>query len=185
MVNQKFLRCLVLLLVFVAFGAMVACFGLSTNHGPFGESAVWAQDFKPLDKPPAGQTYVGEKTCASCHFEQDLVWRKTKHAKGFEILPAKYREDKSCLKCHATGFGEETGFKSLDSTPALAGTSCEACHGPGSEHTKIGKQFFGKELTEAQKKYVASSIYKFQPKNVCAECHLAQAHKKHPAYDKE
>jgi len=185
MAKQRFVRCLVLLLVFVAFGAMAGWFGPSANHCPFGVSAVLAQDQKPLDKPPAGQTYVGEKTCASCHFDQDLTWRKTKHAKGFEILPAKYHEDKSCLKCHSTGFGEETGFKSLESTPALVGTSCEACHGPGSEHAKVGKQFFGKELTEAQKKFVGSSIYKIQPKNVCVECHLAQTHKKHPPYEKE
>ena len=46
---------------------------------------------QPLAKPPEGQTYVGTKECAACHFEQFMTWRTTPHAKGFEILPAKYR----------------------------------------------------------------------------------------------
>jgi hypothetical protein len=152
-----------------------------------GVSVLFAQDLKPLDKPPTGQTYVGEKTCSSCHFDQNLTWRKSKHAKGFEIVPEKYRSDKTCLKCHTTGYGEETGFKSPDDTPGLVGTSCEACHGPGSKHSEIAKQYTagGKELTDPQKKYVSSTIYKMQPQNICVTCHLAQSHKKHPEYTKE
>src|SRR6516162_5770834 len=67
------------------------------------------QAAKPLDKPPAGQTYIGSKECSSCHFDQFLTWRETKHAQGFHILPAKYQEDKTCLKCHVTGHGEAGG----------------------------------------------------------------------------
>jgi hypothetical protein len=169
----------------LALAVYVGVFHAPSANSPLDLPTATAQDLKPLEKPPAGQTYVGEKVCSSCHFEQNLAWRKSKHSKGFEILPAKYRADKSCLKCHATGFGEETGFQSVEATPALVGTSCEACHGPGSKHTEMGKQFTGKELTDAQKKYVASSTHKFLPQNICATCHLAQAHKKHPAYDKE
>jgi hypothetical protein len=153
-------------------------------QSPDGQPLLWAQDQKPLDKPPADQTFVGEKTCASCHFDQDLAWRKTKHAKGFQDLPEKYRQDKSCLKCHATGFGAATGFKSVEETPALQGTSCEACHGPGSKHAAMAKSTLGKEPTPEQKKYYASSIYKVLPKNVCLECHEMQGHKKHPDYQK-
>jgi hypothetical protein len=157
---------------------------VATVQSPDGPPLLWAQDLKPLDKPPADQTYVGEKTCASCHFDQDLAWRKTKHAKGFQDLPEKYRQDKSCLKCHATGFGTATGFKSIEETPALQGTSCEACHGPGSKHAAMAKTTLGKELTAEQKKYYASSIYKVLPHAACIECHVVQGHKKHPDYVK-
>ena len=87
-----------------------------------------AQDtsLKPLEKPPEGQTYTGSKQCAACHFDQYLVWRKTKHAKAFDILPAKYRDDANCLKCHTTGFGEPTGYKdaSTATSSRRAGSIC-------------------------------------------------------------
>jgi hypothetical protein len=140
---------------------------------------------QPLAQPPAGQTYVGTKECAACHFDQFMAWRTTPHAKAFTILPAKYQTDASCLKCHSTGFGEATGFKSLKDTPNLAANSCENCHGPGSEHVKVAKSFGQKKLSEQEQKYVRSTIYRIQPKNVCVECHLTAGHKQHPKYDKQ
>jgi hypothetical protein len=158
---------------------LVATIALSTV---LWESTVAQQ---PLAEPPAGQTYVGTKECAACHFDQFMAWRATPHAKAFDILPEKYRTDGSCLKCHATGFGQPTGFKSLQETPNLVANACENCHGPGSKHTEIAKSFGQKKLTEAEQKYVRSTIYLMQPKNVCAECHLATGHKQHPKYDKQ
>jgi hypothetical protein len=171
---------LLALIVAVAVG-----FSANAIRLPLAEAPLPVQDQKPLEKPPTGQTFVGEKACAACHFEQNMTWKKTKHAKGFEVLPEKYRSDNSCLKCHSTGFGEETGFKSPEATPGLVGTSCEACHGPGSKHAEIAKQFTGKDLTDAQKKYVGSTIYRIDPANKCAGCHAAQTHKKHPDYVKD
>jgi hypothetical protein len=113
-----------------------------------------------------------------------MAWRGTKHAKGFEILPEKYQSDSSCLKCHSTGFGDDSGFKDIAGTPALAGTSCEACHGPGSKHAEIAKTFGEKKLSKEEQDYVRSTIYKMQPKNICVTCHLPQQHKKHPDYQK-
>jgi len=139
---------------------------------------------KPLEKPPEGQTFMGAKNCSACHLDQYLDWRETKHAKGFEILPSKYREDASCLKCHTTGFGEATGFKAIAATPQLVGAACESCHGPGSKHGEIAKSFGQKKLSKEEELYVRSTIYRMQPKNVCVDCHLTRAHKKHPPYQK-
>ncbi len=139
---------------------------------------------KPLEKVPAGQTYVGTKVCGSCHFDQLVDWKKTKHAKGFEMLPAKYQSDKACLKCHTTGFGEESGFTTLEKTPDLVGASCESCHGPGSKHSEIAKKYSEKKPTKEEELYIRSTIHKMQPRNVCVDCHLTRAHKKHPDYDK-
>jgi hypothetical protein len=138
----------------------------------------------PLAKPPDGQTYIGAKQCSACHFDQFLAWRQTKHAKGFEILPAKYKTDASCLKCHSTGFGEPTGFTGAK-TPELAGTSCEACHGPSSKHAEIAKSFGTKKLSKDEEAYVRSTTHKILPGNSCVVCHVAQGHKKHPPYDKK
>jgi hypothetical protein len=141
-----------------------------------------AQQAEPA--PPEGQTYVGTKECAACHFEQFMAWRQTPHAKAFEIMPAKYQTDATCLKCHTTGHGTPTGFKSLQATPNLVGNSCEGCHGAGSGHTELAKSFGQKKLTPQEESQVRDSIYMMLPKNVCVECHLATAHKAHPPYDK-
>ncbi len=137
--------------------------------------------------PPADQSYTGVKQCASCHFKQFMSWKKTKHAKeAFQSLPDKYKADPECVKCHATGYGAATGFKDAATTPNLVGTSCEACHGPGSKHEAIAKQFANKKkLDPDEEKSVRGSIYKVLPQNVCIRCHVSQTHGEHPKYDKQ
>ncbi len=127
--------------------------------------------------PPADQTYVGAKECASCHFKQYITWKKTPHANTFKLLPDNYATDAKCLQCHSTGYGKPTGFKDISSTPSLAGTTCEACHGPGSKHVEICKQYGQKKLSEEEEKTARDSIWKLMPGNVCMRCHTVQAHK--------
>jgi hypothetical protein len=137
------------------------------------------------DDPSSGQTFIGTQKCAACHFEQFTVWKQTKHSKAFDILPAKYKADASCLKCHSTGFGEPTGFKDATTT-SLAGTSCEACHGPGSKHAEVTKQFAKKKkLAEDEEKIARESIHKIPTTNACVTCHAEKGHKPHPKFDKE
>jgi hypothetical protein len=141
----------------------------------------------PEPAAPAGQTYIGSKACSACHFKQYTSWKKTKHAKeAWESVPAKYQADPECLKCHATGYGQPSGFKDAKSTPTLVGTTCEACHGPGSEHEKTCKPFLNKKtLSPEEEKTARDSIYKVLPKNVCVACHQVQGHVEHPKYDKK
>jgi hypothetical protein len=159
---------------------------------------VWSVTMKDLrSQPPAeayvatgvpeGQTYTGAKRCASCHLKQFMNWKKTKHAKeAWESVAAKYRADPECIKCHTTGYGAATGFKDEASTPNLVGTSCEACHGPGSKHEEIAKKYANKKtLAPEEDKEVRGSTYKILPQNVCIRCHIAQNHKDHPKYDKQ
>lgn len=46
-----------------------------------------------------------------------------------------------CLNCHATAGQprQNPADKSLDSQAAEMGISCEACHGPGGEHTRVNR----------------------------------------------
>jgi len=139
-------------------------------------SAARAADAEPA--PPPGQTFIGTKRCASCHFDQFSTWKKTKHAQAYDLLPAKYQTDAKCLKCHTTGFADPSGFKDITSTPALAGNTCETCHGPGSKHEEIAKPFANvRKLSPEQEKLVRDSIWKMLPQNVCVECHNTQGHK--------
>jgi hypothetical protein len=131
--------------------------------------------------PPSGQAYTGAKRCASCHFDQFMKWKKTGHATAFLTLTAKYQQDEKCLVCHTTGYGVVTGFKDVESTPALAGITCEVCHGPGSKHEEIAQPFAKvKTLTPEQEKAIRGSIWRMIPKNICVECHKMQGHKDSP-----
>jgi|GEM_PF-2696188 len=179
-----------------------------TAMGPTGTGlkAFGAEEIEPA--PPKGQHYVGKNTCAACHYSKYRIWRKDKHALGFEILPKKYRQEPKCLICHTTGYGDPTGYKGA-STPQLAGTTCEACHGPGSEHAKLAQKLFlgaEAEVTLAAEQKIRDSIarflekqnmesmaaeeqarrtiYRVQPGNACIRCHITKAHQAHPDYDK-
>jgi len=134
-----------------------------------------AQPAAPEPAPPADQHYIGTKKCAACHFDQFLKWRGTKHSKAFEVLTAKYENDAKCLKCHTTGFGEATGFKTAADLD-LKGVSCEACHGPGSKHEELSKPFANAKPTPEQEKIARDSIWKMLPQNVCVSCHMVQGH---------
>ena len=136
--------------------------------------------------PPADQKYTGAKQCSSCHFKQYMSWKKSKHATdAWRKLPAKYQADPACLSCHTTGHGQASGFTSIAATPNLAGTTCEACHGPGSEHEKVCQKYANKKkLDPAEEKEARDSIYKVLPGNVCSSCHTSSGHKDHPKYDK-
>ena len=162
-------------------------FHRASGIGHQGEITTAVQGGSAEPAPPAGQTYIGSKACSACHYKQYTSWKKTKHAKeAWESVPAKYQTDPDCLKCHATGYGQPSGFKDAKSTPTLVGTTCEACHGPGSEHEKACKPFLNKKtLSPEEEKIARDSIYKVLPKNVCVACHLAQAHEEHPKYDKQ
>lgn len=121
-----------------------------------------ADEGAAADKP----SYVGDKACQKCHFQQHKAWKKTGMAKSMKVLlptaeaddkglfdrktaakldPAKdYTTDASCLKCHTTGYGQPGGYpvdpkkdEASQKLAALMGTvSCEACHGPGSLYVK-------------------------------------------------
>ncbi len=137
--------------------------------------------------PPPNQTYIGTIKCGSCHFEKYQDWRKQqdKHVKAFQILPAAYQADPACLKCHVTGFGDPSGFKTA-ADKSLTGITCESCHGPGSAHAEISKPFANKKnLPPEQDKIARDSIYRVLPHNVCVTCHTARSHKQHPEYVKQ
>jgi hypothetical protein len=171
-----------LVMIFVA-AIFIVFVGLVIN----ANSQPPSKEEGPEPAPPTGQTYIGSKACSACHFKQYTSWKKTKHAKeAWESVPAKYQADPECLKCHATGYGQPSGFTDAKSTPNLIGTTCEACHGPGSEHEKACKPFLNKKtLSPDEEKAARDSIYKVMPKNVCVACHSIQGHVEHPKYDKK
>lgn len=129
--------------------------------------------------PPHEARYVGLTKCAACHFDQYKDWKGSEHHRAYEILPAKYRNDASCLKCHTTG-------KEGDALSQQFGVSCEACHGPGEEHAKHALRVVNEnrllseeELTSLRQKIKRLDLHQ------CVTCHISKAHKKHPPFDRD
>lgn len=141
-----------------------------------------------------GAVYVGAKACKMCHIKQYKSWEKTKMAQTFEVLkpgirteaktklkfdPQKdYTKDAKCLECHTSGFGMPGGYKipvAGDSKAARrakenAGTTCEACHGPGSKYKAIHKNIMRKKQSYTFDQLQKVGQYKVDAK-VCTMCH--------------
>jgi len=128
-------------------------------------------------------SYVGVKVCKMCHKSskrgnQYGIWKKTKHAKAFEVLltekaekvakkkglKTKASESPECLKCHVSGYNVDKSllgkkFKMED------GVQCETCHGPGSDYKK-------NSIMKDKKKAVANGLKLYnKPEELCVKCH--------------
>ncbi len=96
-------------------------------------SAQGADDREQFD-------YVGAETCARCHEPAYRAWSRSPHARAFDTLVERgFELDAECVGCHVTGFGRPGGFATSTSYPDLRGVQCEACHGPGRDHTRGGR----------------------------------------------
>ena len=81
--------------------------------------------------------YVGNTKCRLCHRKFFLGRKKDPHDFAMnDLVTSGHEENPRCLLCHSTGFGVETGFVSIESTPRLSNVQCEGCHGPGNVHIK-------------------------------------------------
>lgn len=115
-----------------------------------------------LSLPSTAQEYhlqpslvEGPEACAECHEKTTEIWKKTHHAKTFKELPR--REEASeiakrlgvkriktaaeCSGCHFTAVIDELKPK------AVAGISCESCHGAAHGWIEVHSDFGGKDLT--------------------------------------
>lgn len=91
----------------------------------------------PKDDP---SKIMGPPSCVECHESQVRAWMKSRHAKSDETLmsaaadnyarklhiaPERLLKDSICAGCHATVQTDADG-----NLHAIAGVSCERCHGP-------------------------------------------------------
>jgi len=113
---------------------------------------------------------VTAESCGECHISEAGVWRKTPHATGFKTLHRKknaadiaermgfslIKRDSLCLSCHFTTTVKNGQLR------AVAGVSCESCHGAGREwidiHNNYGKGFdYKTESPEHREERIAQS----------------------------
>ena len=134
--------------------------------------------------------FVGSKNCKKCHLKEYKSWEQTTMAQSFELLkpgvraeaktaagvdPDKdYTTDETCLPCHTTGYGKETGFVSIDETPELAGVGCEWCHGAGGTYTQDHLMSLkNKEYAKAE--VVAAGMVAEVGPDQCTPCHNSES----------
>lgn len=102
---------------------------------------------------------VGPNACGECHKQEAEAWKGTHHFKTFREMPRRkeaneiaekmgvqrIRSESLCLTCHYTVQEKE------NKKQAIAGISCESCHGAGENWIKVHSQFSGKtEKTETK-----------------------------------
>lgn len=92
---------------------------------------------KNVARTPAPTGYVGDKKCAECHQEAYDKLITTPHQRALKSLKDTNDEyDPECTRCHVTGWATQGGFVDFDATPTHVNVNCEACHGPGEQHSK-------------------------------------------------
>lgn len=135
---------------------------------------------------------TGPNGCAECHKQEAEAWKGTHHFKTFREMPRRkeasmiaekmgvqrIRSEGLCLTCHYT-VQENDNRKE-----AIAGISCESCHGAGEDWIKIHSGYSGKtdktetraekesrwKLADSKGMIRPSSLYRLA-KN-CYGCHV-------------
>lgn len=104
------------------------------------------------------ERYLGFENCMRCHSILLPRFIESRHFRAFAILEVRDQAgNPKCLKCHTTGYGRYSGYdprREETGDTYLRGVQCEACHGPGTMHSRDGA-------------YVESA------RNSCRACHTA------------
>lgn len=91
-------------------------------------------DRLPPPAEPGDATYLGVKSCASCHEEEVRFWQTTQHSRAYKTLSDMNKEyNLDCVSCHVTAY-ERPGGSTVTHVEGLTDVQCEVCHGPGSKH---------------------------------------------------
>jgi hypothetical protein len=84
--------------------------------------------------------YLGSRSCNLCHAEINERWADSRHANAMDSLVRQSKQkDPDCLSCHVTGMADNASaseFLRLNENHPMAGVQCEACHGPGADHSR-------------------------------------------------
>lgn len=125
--------------------------------------------------------YVGNSKCRLCHRSFFIGRKKDAHDHATErLVKSGHAENPRCLSCHATGYGVDTGFVSMENTPRLANVQCEGCHGPGNKHIKLIKE-------KQRGGFLAGTDHPDRLKKMCTSCHTERwnrsYHNLQKAYD--
>ena len=128
-----------------------------TVGGKFKQRFMMRKDFNGTEDYVLGNYQWNVQTQKWQHFKPWKYWYKEAYPHDNQALPT----SKACDGCHFTGFMSES--KRIEN-----GISCEACHGPASEHVKEPKS----------KVYLASLSDPVRQNEVCLQCHMRNRDKR-------
>lgn len=140
---------------------------------------------------------VGPEKCAECHKPTVAIWKNTHHYNTFTELPRRKEANEIaqkmglkrikagglCLDCHFTTVVQD------GEREAIAGISCESCHGPAAGYLKRHSEFSGKKKAteteaEAKQRWADSEAAgMIRPNNTyawaknCYNCHVVPQEK--------
>ena len=110
--------------------------------------------------------YLGNSKCRLCHRKFFIGRKNDAHDHATEkLLDSAQQKNPRCLTCHTTGYGVDTGFVSMKTTPRLANVQCEGCHGPGNLHVDMVKK------REGTMGFLAGTDRPDRLKKMCTSCH--------------
>lgn len=103
---------------------------------------------------------MGAESCQKCHASEIQTWKKTPHSETFLTLHRKaeaqqiasklgienFKSDSNCIQCHYT-MSSKQGSAPLE---AIAGVSCESCHGASKDWIAVHNDYGGPNVTKAQ-----------------------------------
>ena len=153
-------------------------------------------------KPRLNPSHVmGAEACSECHGDEVDAWRKTNHFSTFKTLARKPKareiakalgvkdltSDSLCIECHFTL--QKKGAR----TRAIAGISCESCHGAA---TKWIKEHNKESVSRAARVAASEKAGMIYPENLyavarnCYDCHIVSSEKLvntggHPPFSKD
>ena len=101
---------------------------------------------------------LGVQSCEKCHASEIQTWKRTPHSETFLTLHRKpeaqkiadklgitnFKSDSNCIQCHYT-MGNVNNH--LD---AIAGVSCESCHGAAKDWIAVHNDYGGPSATREQ-----------------------------------
>lgn len=189
----------------LAVGLGVWLFGGATTAVGETNGGVVVATTAMLVQPAGGEaTYIGSSKCKKCHLAEHKSWSGNKHGKAMETLmpdqavdmktkfkldPKKdYTKDATCVACHSVGFGKPGGYAVHDEKDEkvakdmkdLAGVGCEACHGAGSEYSKVHEEIMKSKRKYKADEMTAAGMTKID-ENVCKNCHNGKGPTTDPA----
>ena len=119
--------------------------------------------------------YVGNSKCRLCHRAFFVGRKNDLHDFTMQkLIKSKNDKNPRCLVCHTTGYGIDTGFVSMETTPRLANVQCEGCHGPGNIHIKLAKEKVRTRSNNNVRGFLAGTDHPKRLKKMCTSCHTGR-----------
>ena len=111
----------------------------------------------PIAAPADPHLVLGHDTCVKCHANEVKIWQQTPHARTFDELHRRpeakeiasklglrsIKHEGRCVACHYT----QQADPATQDIHAIAGVSCESCHGGAKNWIDLHQDYGGADVT--------------------------------------